>query len=96
MHFVIETAKSEFLILNLRDYPAWRVLLNGSPVTSASERADGLIAFAVPAGDSRIDIAYAATGDMKLGDGISLAALCGALGIFAAGRRHKLSGIISA
>lgn len=94
MHFVLAAPEAEFLILNLRDYPAWRVLLNGSPVTRASERADGLIAFAVPAGDSRIDIAYAATGDMKLAGGISLAAMCIALGVAATGRRRRRSRII--
>jgi hypothetical protein len=96
MHFEIETARPEYLILNLRDYPAWRVRRNGEPATDKLERADGLIAFAVPAGKSRIDIAYAPAGDVKLGEGISLAALCGTLGIAATGRRRRRSRIIDA
>jgi hypothetical protein len=37
----------------------------------------------VDAGHSQIDIAYRMTGDRKLGDGISIAALCGVFGLVA-------------
>jgi hypothetical protein len=40
-----------------------------------AHRADGLIAIAVPAGRSNIDIRYAQTADETLGDAISIAAL---------------------
>jgi hypothetical protein len=96
MHFVIAAAKPEYLILNLRGYPAWRVRRNGEPVTDKLERADGLIAIALPAGSSQMDIAYAKTGDVKLGEGISLAALCVTLGVMVARSIRKGSRIIIA
>jgi len=96
MHFVIEAAKPEYLILNLRGYPAWRVRRNGEPVTDELERADGLIAIDLPAGRSQIDIAYAKTGDVRLGEGISLVALCVTLGVMVARSIRKGSRIIVA
>jgi hypothetical protein len=63
------------LILNLRDYPAWRITLNGAPTTSSIQRPDGLIAIPIPAGHSTIDIRYAHTFDQTLGDAITLLAL---------------------
>jgi len=96
MHFVIAAAKPEYLILNLREYPAWQVHRNGQPVTNKFDRADGLIALEVPAGRSRIDIAYVKTGDVRLGEGISLVALCGMLSVAAAGRKWRRSRIIDA
>ena len=63
-------------ILNLRDYPAWRVSLNGCDRRQyASHRDDGLIAIPIPAGASTIDIRYAHTLDQTLGDAITLLAL---------------------
>ncbi len=66
------------LILNLRDYPAWRVFRNGSLVPTRMEREDGLIAIPVPAGQSTVTLTYAHTRDQTAGDfvtGISLAAM---------------------
>jgi hypothetical protein len=73
-HLTITTRIPEELILNLRDYPAWRVTRNGIPVTTHNEqdqRNDGLIALPLPAGPSTIDITYAHTLDQTLGDAIS-------------------------
>jgi hypothetical protein len=92
MHFSLRTDEEESLVLNLRDYPAWQVRLNGQEITEKTARADGLIAFPVSPGRSRIDIAYTTTRDQRLGDGISLAAVCGALGLAAFGRRRSVSG----
>jgi hypothetical protein len=65
------------LILNLRDYPAWRITLNGSPVTTRLHRDDGLIAIPVSAGPSRIEITYTTLADQNLGYLIStLSLLC--------------------
>jgi hypothetical protein len=65
----------EFLILNLRDYPAWRILRNGALVTARTPRGDGLIAIPIPAGASTLDIHYAQTPDQTLGGTITLLAL---------------------
>jgi len=94
MHFAVNTKMAEMLVLNLRDYPAWRVRVNGTEVKYKTERADGLIAFPVTTGHSQIDISYAMTRDRRLGDGISLVALCGAAGLAGLGRRRPRSRII--
>lgn len=55
------------LILNLRDYPAWRITRYDSAVNTRLPRPDGLIAIPLPAGPSRIEIRYVAMADQKLG-----------------------------
>jgi hypothetical protein len=71
----VNASAPEDLILNLRDYPAWRITRNGTPITDHLQRDDGLIAFPIPAGPSTIDIHYAQTLDQTLGDVLSLASL---------------------
>jgi hypothetical protein len=75
MHLRVTAPLPEFLILNLRNYPAWHVFLNGSIDSARSGRGDGLIALPIPAGASTIDIRYAHTRDQTLGDAVSLLAL---------------------
>jgi hypothetical protein len=75
MHLRVTAPLPEFLILNLRNYPAWHVFLNGSLDSARDRRTDGLIAFPIPAGPSTIDIRYAHTRDQTLGDAVSLLAL---------------------
>jgi hypothetical protein len=55
------------LILNLRDYPAWHITRNGSPVITRLSRPDGLIAIPLPAGPAKIEIRYTLMDDQKLG-----------------------------
>jgi hypothetical protein len=61
----------ENLILDLRDYPTWRITLNGTPITNHIQRDDGLIALPIPAGPSTIVITYTQPPDQTLGDIIS-------------------------
>jgi hypothetical protein len=68
----IDASHPEFLILNLRDYPAWRILLNSRIDAERNQRADGLIAFAIPAGKSSVEIRYARGFDEVAGDVVSL------------------------
>ena len=89
MHFAVNPEKAETLILNLRDYPAWIVRVNGTEVKDRIARADGLIALPVAAGRSQVDIAYGMTADRRLGDGLSLAAAVGAAVTAIAGRRRR-------
>ena len=63
------------LILNLRNYSAWRITLNHQLITIRLGRDDGLIAIPIPAGLSRLDIAYARSEDQIVGQAISAAAL---------------------
>jgi len=74
-HLTLNAPIAEELILNLRDYPSWRITDNGALITSRDQRDDGLIAFPIPAGPSVIAITYSHTADQTLGDTLSLLAL---------------------
>jgi hypothetical protein len=88
-HLTLNNPTSEDLILNLRDYPAWRITLNETPITTRTQRDDGLISFPIPGGHSNIDINYTHTLDQTLGDMISLTSL--ALLVILARRKQKRS-----
>jgi hypothetical protein len=47
-------ADSGYVVLRLRAYPAWRVAVNGRPVTSLPNREDGLVA--IPAAPGPVDL----------------------------------------
>jgi hypothetical protein len=87
LHLTLVASQAEFLILNLRDYPAWRIKLTGAnsppvPIAQRPHRNDGLMAVPIPAGASIVDIRYARTPDQTAGDAISLLALLCLAGIF--------------
>lgn len=75
MRLTVTAPAPEVLILNLRDYPAWRITRNGALITGRGARNDGLIAIPVPAGTSHIAIAWAHTPDQILGDIFSILSL---------------------
>jgi hypothetical protein len=81
MHFAVLSPRDETLILNLRDYPAWQVKIDGVATHPEQKRADGLIALPVPSGTLHIDIAYVNGLDHTLGDDISLAALASTMAL---------------
>jgi hypothetical protein len=88
----ITAAHAGFLVLNLRDYPAWRVTLahdNATPqiVTARAHRSDGLLTIPVPSGRSTINIRYAQTADQTAGDIITLIALALAAALVARNRQ---------
>ena len=74
-HLRLTLSQPEVLVLNLRDFPAWQVLRNGTLLTKHLQRDDGLIAIALPAGNSTIDVRWRRTRDEWFGDAISLAGL---------------------
>ncbi|HEY2400722.1 MAG TPA: hypothetical protein VGI23_10230 [Steroidobacteraceae bacterium] len=74
-HLSVTAPNAEFLILNLRDYPAWRIVRNGVLEPIHQERDDGLIALPIPAGPSNIEIRYGRMADEIAGDIISVLAL---------------------
>jgi hypothetical protein len=74
-HFTVTTTHREDLILNLRDYPAWQIQLDGETDPQRIPRPDGLIVLPIPAGKSTIEIQYARSTDQTLGDAITLLAL---------------------
>ena len=91
MHFSVAASHAEDLILNLRDYPAWRISLNGVVDRAREPRKDGLIAIPIPAGASTIDIRYAHTRDETIGDAITLAALTTLIFTLRARRLHGVN-----
>ncbi|HEY4379881.1 MAG TPA: hypothetical protein VGN01_06010 [Acidobacteriaceae bacterium] len=82
MHFNLTTPEAEELILNLRDYPAWQVSISGVFAAHPATRKDGLIAVAIPAGSSTVDVRYARLQDQVVGDAISAFALIVWIGTF--------------
>ena len=80
------------LVLNRREFPAWQVLVNGQVVAPrAPERQDGLIAVALPAGTSRVELHFERTPDRTAGISISVFA-----GLLAAGVALKRRGLQAA
>jgi hypothetical protein len=74
-HLQLRLSQPEILILNLRDFPTWQVFRNGTLITQHLQRDDGLLAIALPAGASVIDVRWHRTGDQVLGNVLSLLAL---------------------
>jgi hypothetical protein len=94
LHLQFHADKKEFLILNLRDYPAWEVAETDSNSLELDhpphiQRDDGLIAIPLyyPA-DYKIDITWRSTLDQQLGLALSFFALI--LLAFSAYRSRKL------
>lgn len=74
-HLQLTLLQPEILVLNLRDFPEWQVFRNGTLLPNHLERDDGLLAIALPAGRSTIDVRWHRAWDEWLGDAISLLAL---------------------
>jgi hypothetical protein len=77
------------LILNLRDYPAWHITSNGSPIATRLHRPDGLIAIPLPAGPAHIEITYTELLDQRIGY-LLTALSAGALAVVLKPRRKLL------
>ena len=73
-----------FEILRLRSYPAWRVMVNGSPVSAIPTREDGLTAIPLPQGPVQLSADWTTTPDVVAGRWVSALAvlLLIGLGIF--------------
>jgi hypothetical protein len=77
----VNLSQPETLILNLRDYPAWDITRTGPDSRSIEhpihvQRDDGLLAIALPRGESTIDIRWHRTLDQQLGLSLSAIAAC--------------------
>jgi hypothetical protein len=71
------TPASRYMMVRLRAFRGWHVLLDGAEMTTLPHRADGLIAVPLPAdGVHRVEVRYRKTPDQYLGGLLSL------LGIF--------------
>jgi len=71
-----------YVVLRLLSFPAWRVRVNGRPVTALPKREDGLIAAPVPEGSIKLTVDWMTTTEVFAGRWVSctstlmLAALC--------------------
>jgi len=74
-HLALTLTRAQFLIFNLRDYPAWRITRNGTPIQHPVLRDDGLVTLALPAGTSTLDVRYACLPSETAGDVLTLLAL---------------------
>ena len=78
-----ETPHAGYLILHLRDYPAWKVNVNGHDVAFGAKAAypklprrdDGLMAVPVPQGAVQLDVDWITTGDVIIGRLLSILSL---------------------
>ncbi|MGD0095876.1 MAG: 6-pyruvoyl-tetrahydropterin synthase-related protein [Terracidiphilus sp.] len=79
-----------FLILRLRSYPNWRVVMNGQPVSSMPQRSDGLMAISVPQGSIDLTADWATTPDVIASRWSSIVAVLILVGLWAIERKLKL------
>jgi len=91
-HLELNLAQRAFLILHLRDYPNWRVMVHYQHEFDPDrplhlQRDDGLLAIQLPTGPSTIDITWHRTWDQNLGLALSVCGLL-VLGLTFRSRRH--------
>jgi len=84
--FAINSPEPMTAALRLLNYPAWRVEVNGKPVLALSNEHTGQMLVTLPAGISRVRIAFAATPDRLWGNVISVIAALVLLAILLASR----------
>jgi len=77
------------LILRLRSYPAWRVTVNGQPITALPQREDGLMAVPVAQGQVNLTVDWTATPDAIAGRWLSGLAVLLLTGLWLLERKVK-------
>jgi hypothetical protein len=68
-------AHSGYLVLRLRSYPAWRIMVNGQQMNNLPRREDGLMAVVVARGPVDLTLDWSTTGNVLAGRWVSLLAL---------------------
>jgi hypothetical protein len=68
---VAKAGHAGYLILRLRNFPAWRVAVNGLPVANLPQRDDGLVAVPVPKGPVELTVDWTTTPDVIAGRWLS-------------------------
>jgi hypothetical protein len=86
--FVVHSPEPVTAALRLVNYPAWRVEVDGRRVPALSSQQTGQMLVALPAGTSRVQVAFVATPDRLWGDAASAAAALGLLAVVLASRRR--------
>lgn len=84
-HLAVDLAQPAILVLHLRAYPEWQMLRNGVVEPLRLHRTDGLIALALPAGHSVVDVrwnrSWKRSWERYMGDALSLLAAVCLLGV---------------
>lgn len=75
------TAHPGYMILRLVRYPAWRITLNGQPLSSLPQREDGLIVVPVPHGPVELKVDWTTTTDVIVGRCLSSMAVVLLIGL---------------
>jgi hypothetical protein len=84
----VVTRRPSRLAVHLLDYPAWRVTLNGKPVSIQHSKGTVQMVIPVPAGESELKIDFTRTIDRALGGWISAASLAASLTVLFWKRRR--------
>jgi hypothetical protein len=87
LQIAANTAHAGYLILRLRSFPAWRVLVNGQAVGALPQREDGLMAVRVPQGAVNLSVDWIATPDVMAGRRLSVISGLLLLGLWWAERK---------
>ena len=87
------TAHPGYLILRLRNYPAWRVTVNGRTIHEMPWRDDGLMAAPVPRGTVDLAVDWVATRDVLVGRWLSGLAVLLLIGLWLLERKLSRSSI---
>ncbi|MGA2357560.1 MAG: hypothetical protein ABSF66_01065 [Terriglobales bacterium] len=74
-HFTVYAAAPQNVTVRLFSYPAWKVVVNGKPITTQKTDVTGLIVIPIAAGDSDVRIHFRRTIDRLLGNILSLISL---------------------
>lgn len=69
------TDEDGFLVLRLRQYPAWKITVNGVVQKNLPHRQDGLITIPVSEGTNQVEIRWTTTPDIWLARALSLLSL---------------------
>jgi hypothetical protein len=77
--FTAEMSAPDNLALQLFNYPAWRVKVNGRVVQAATREGTGQMLIPVQAGPNRVQIHFARTWDRSIGGWISILAISSVL-----------------
>jgi len=91
-NFIVHSSQPATAALRLLNYPAWQVEVNGEPAPAFSNPQTGQMLISLPAGASRVQVAFGITPDRLAGDAISAAAAVILAGLVLASRRRQRPG----
>jgi hypothetical protein len=74
-HFTADLPQPSVAILQLEDYPAWALRINGKPASKSVAASSGQLQIALPAGHSNVELKFDETTDRIAGDAISAVCL---------------------